>query len=323
MIIDLKYHIVTLVAVFLALGVGIFIGSAMIGNDYIAEQQKQFADRLEKDFETLREQNRESAKEIAAIQDDAADLRQFSEDIMAPLITNRLIGRSVAVIETSNYSMNSDLINALKKAGAKVLSVTTILNGLTLPEQNRAALAGELGLGGINDRQLLPEMARKLAAAIFTGETERVAWMDRLEELGLIQSSGVYGGNPDSILIIGGAIERDKNYTKKVDLPLIRYYTDQGVKVFGAEHSKVAVSYMQAYQQLEISTVDNVDTIPGQVALILALDNHPGDYGIKPTAKQFLPEIEPFQQSEAVTAEKTPVLPSNDQQAGSDPSRRR
>lgn len=42
MIIDIKYHIASLTAVFLALGIGIVIGTSMIGSDTITKQQKEY-----------------------------------------------------------------------------------------------------------------------------------------------------------------------------------------------------------------------------------------------------------------------------------------
>ena len=38
--VNLKYHIVSLIAVFCALGIGIFVGSNLVGNDFV-DQQKQ------------------------------------------------------------------------------------------------------------------------------------------------------------------------------------------------------------------------------------------------------------------------------------------
>ena len=44
--IDIRYHIASIVAVFLALGLGVLIGSTIVGDDLLVDQQKKLLDRL-------------------------------------------------------------------------------------------------------------------------------------------------------------------------------------------------------------------------------------------------------------------------------------
>lgn len=48
---------------------------------------------------------------------------------------------------------------------------------------------------------------------------------------------------------------------------------------------------MKEYQHNHISTVDNIDTVPGQMAMVLALNGQSGHYGIKSTAQKLLPDL--------------------------------
>ncbi len=48
---------------------------------------------------------------------------------------------------------------------------------------------------------------------------------------------------------------------------------------------------MEEYQKDKISTIDNVDLSPGQISLVYAMEGEPGDYGIKVTAKKFMPSL--------------------------------
>ena len=63
--IDLRYHIATIVALFLALAAGILIGSTIVGDDLLVEQQKKSIDRLEEQFLSLREQENYCRKLIS------------------------------------------------------------------------------------------------------------------------------------------------------------------------------------------------------------------------------------------------------------------
>ena len=52
--IDIRYHVATLAAIFIALGVGILIGSTLVGGDVLVEQQKKMIAQLETQFDVLR-----------------------------------------------------------------------------------------------------------------------------------------------------------------------------------------------------------------------------------------------------------------------------
>ena len=69
-----------------------------------------------------------------------------------------------------------------------------------------------------------------------------------------------------------------------------------GVPVVGVEPARVEQSAIPVFQHYGLSTVDGIDTEPGQLALALLLgDAKPGDYGIRDTATSgILPPIEPL-----------------------------
>ena len=57
MIVDFKYHIASLVAVFMALGIGVIIGSSVLGESIvrnIVAEQELLITRLEEDYDGLK-----------------------------------------------------------------------------------------------------------------------------------------------------------------------------------------------------------------------------------------------------------------------------
>lgn len=58
-----------------------------------------------------------------------------------------------------------------------------------------------------------------------------------------------------------------------------------------AEDSMAPVSYVRYYEKAGITTIDDIDTAYGQVALVQAMAGHPGHYGIKQTAESFIPPL--------------------------------
>lgn len=57
MLISYKYHIVSLTAVFLALAIGILIGSNLVSSKAFVQQENFLVAQLEKDFKKLRLEN--------------------------------------------------------------------------------------------------------------------------------------------------------------------------------------------------------------------------------------------------------------------------
>ena len=66
MLIDLRYHLVTLVAVFLALAVGMLVGSYFMVGPSV---ERQVAKGLEQQFGKLRTDNRNQQRRIESLQD--------------------------------------------------------------------------------------------------------------------------------------------------------------------------------------------------------------------------------------------------------------
>ncbi|SHK06260.1 copper transporter [Desulforamulus aeronauticus] len=289
MIIDYRYHIASLVAVFIALGIGILVGSAVLGNEVIAERQKQLADRLEVQLEELRQKNEAVQARANNLEIDNNIQRQFEKQVLPPLITGKLTGKRIAIVETNSYGFRDDLVNTLSMAGATVQSVTTILDGFDVTG-HKEQLRSELGINDQNDNDMMSFLAKETARGILTGEKQ--ALLNTLSQSELLKLSGDYGVPVDAVIFIGGSQDQTLVKTEIVDYPMMDYFLQQKLPVFGVEETNVTYSYMKSYQKKRVSTVDNVESAPGQLALVLAIADKPGHYGVKPTAKQLLPPFD-------------------------------
>ncbi|WP_066637528.1 copper transporter [Desulfolucanica intricata] len=288
MIIDLKYHIASLVAVFLALGIGILIGSTMLGSDTIVKTQKQMTDNLGQQLEILREENEAIETRANKLEYNNNILNEYEKEVLPLLVANRLSGQKVAILETHSSGVSDNLKNIFKLAGAEVTSVTTITDGFDF--SNDKKLPASLNLTPDLDQDKITEiLAKNVAIGILSGQNNEI--INNLIENEFIKTEGTYGQPINAIVIIGGS--RDEHMVKlaDIDLPLIDYFKESNINVYGVETSEVEISYMKDYQKKQISTVDNIDTVPGQMALILAMQGNPGHYGIKDTAQDLLPPL--------------------------------
>ncbi|WP_418792393.1 copper transporter [Phosphitispora sp. TUW77] len=293
MIIDFKYHIASLVAVFLALGIGILVGSSFLGenvNDAIIQQQKQMVNNLNRDFEQMRLDNKVAQEEIEACQSALNISKQYEEQVLPVLLSGKLEGKQIAVIETNNYDFHDKWLSILEMTGANVVSVTTVLEGFDLSkEETKTSIRTKLMLKDDSEAAVSKELAREISEGVISAQNlENLHYFEQLE---LIQNSGEYGVPIDAVIFVGGSQEDFGNRCTNFDLTMMNCFLERNIPVFGVETSDVAYSYMKEYQKLKVSTVDNIDMVPGQMSLVMAVYGKPGNYGIKTTARQLIPAV--------------------------------
>lgn len=284
MFINLKYHLASLVAVFLALGLGMLIGCAVPWEDSLAKSQQQLTSRLESQLDILKKNNNSLKARIGSLEMQNSLQDKFEKQVLPALISGRLKNRNIAVIDLNGFSVPVELTETLKSAGAGIQSVT-LLGGLELNQEKISRGTGN----NVSAEAGTPyKIGREVSRAVLTGD---MAVVDVLADKP-IKKEGEYGGRITDVVLIGGGRERGGSRTESLDSEMIDYFLSANIKVFGVEESSVPVSHMDLYQKKKLTTVDNIDTVPGLVALVYAIEGRPGSYGIKSTAQKMLPDID-------------------------------
>jgi len=116
--------------------------------------------------------------------------------------------------------------------------------------------------------------------------------VDLLAQANIVQVSGTFGESLDGIVLVGGSQDEDTARKNILDLQLLDTFKSHELAIYGVEETSAGYSYMEFYQKQRLTaTVDNIDTVPGQLALVLSIDGKPGHYGVKSTAQRLLPEL--------------------------------
>ncbi|MEW5762156.1 MAG: copper transporter [Bacillota bacterium] len=288
MIIDLRYHIVSLVAVFLALGIGILVGSTVLGGDTLVKQQEELAGRLEKHLEGLREENDALRAELDRVEKDKKFLNDFSHEVLPLLVADRLKGMKVAVIETATYELRQSVKPVLEAAGASVTATVTVAPGLAPEGTAKARLQQLTGWDNLGEGEIRRRLAAAIAQGIVAGPNQIT---DFLTREGLLDVSGSWGAPVNAVVLVGGSFDRGNQPVREIDLELADFFWARGIPVYGVEESGVAYSYIKDYRRKCAATVDNIDMPAGQFALVMAMAGHPGNYGIKDTADRLVPPV--------------------------------
>lgn len=280
--VDFRYHLASLLAVFCALLIGVLLGIALVGDP-----------RLENQLKAFKQERSDNRNTIAKLAQADRLHRTFGKQVLPYLADQRLRGLRVAIIvnrDLGDAPWVEGVITTIRQAGAQLTSTTAILPKFAeLQRQDVAKTFAEFGFPIPIEGEPRSVLAGKLAAYVAEGRPELPY---RLRQLGLIRREGNYGAAADCVLLIGGT-DTDLTSINEIDLPMIRALQEVDKRVVACEESNAQLSAMHVYERRAIPTVDNADTVAGQLALVLVLAGASGNYGVRSTADQLLPPLQP------------------------------
>lgn len=292
MVVDIRQHIITLAAVFLALGMGILIGMALVEDRALVDQQRKMIDRLEADFTALSRDRDQLRSRLALSESELKASRKLMEDIFARVAPGRLQGRRIAIISAGDSMDDKEIqaiVQALEYAGGQVPSITRVLRPFSVSKEDSQsemlALLGDRAGEGDKFGEII---SQDLVEAI--SGRGGLTIVPALESLGFVVSKGDMMGPVDAVLVISGAKSQPEIAYKDAGAPLIDALEARGVRAVIAEPSGAVVSQIKHYISKGCTTVDDVDTPLGRIALVLALAGEDGNFGFRDGAKKLLPD---------------------------------
>ncbi|MGM0471981.1 MAG: copper transporter [Bacillota bacterium] len=102
--INLRYQIVTTVIIFLTLGIGILIGSSVIGQERLVAEQRSLINRLEEDFGRLRSRNDHFKSRIQTLHQKLEEQTEFQQLILPLAVKDRLTDSKVLITHSAKLS---------------------------------------------------------------------------------------------------------------------------------------------------------------------------------------------------------------------------
>jgi copper transport outer membrane protein MctB len=273
--INLRYHIVSLAAVFLALGIGVVMGTTVVDKGVAATLQRRAqaaerrADRIEDDKTQLQRQ--------LSLWD------RFGKDDLLSLVRERLARQSAILIieDGADTALVDQTAATLQSAGAVVGGRVRLSDKWRL-EQDAAAeqLSAAIGVQTDDETKLLGDAASLLAARLRRPSDARASndLLARLAGAGFLTVEGAQSPFPAARALIVAVPAGDGTPTapeRPFVLPLLGTLGAQG-RVAVAEPTDAkhfmsdAVRGDRALAQL-VSSVDHADTPLGQLSLVEAL----------------------------------------------------
>ncbi|MFV2104003.1 copper transporter [Micromonospora sp. LOL_024] len=310
--INFRYHVVSLTAVFLALAIGLVVGTAAL-NGPVADSLRETVNSLRKDNQQMRQAVQNMQRELELEEDFAAEMAQ----VMLP---GKLTGKRVLVLSLPTGRDHTEgVLKMLQLAGADVTGRVDLQDKFINPENNNNLLelavtaarptgAPTAGLPGnghgveTSSALLATVLLDQPASAEPVTEADRRAVLAAYGNANYLTTSDRVTAPAEAVVVVSGQPYVDKDSAKK-DESVVKiaeqFDRTGGIVVAGtgsADGNLVAFVRGDAVLTQTISTIDNANTVQGQLVTTLALvqqltERKAGQYGVGDNAGSLVPRL--------------------------------
>ena len=309
--INFRYHVVSLTAVFLALAIGLIVGTAALNGP--------LSDELKHQVTQLSAQNQQYRSQVSNLNSEVNQKEQFADQIAPLVLANKLTGRHVLIVSTPQSAADvKALQNDLQLAGATVTGHVSIQDNFFNPGNNEQLLdassraLNKTPISGVPANSDGVETATALLAAVLVNRPPgQPAVPDVANTRPQIISAfgnfirvdgGDVTGTADAVIVLAGLAYTDQEATGENQrmVTMVDQFDKAGPIVVGAASTAgtgnvIAAIRNDASLSKTASTVDNDNTPQGLIAVTLALNEQvvfgkTGHYGLASSATGLLPK---------------------------------
>lgn len=292
--INIKYYIISIAAIFISLGIGIFIGFNMNGQEIFLKQQQILVDSLEDRFVEFKKEKESLEQKIQNLSTEKEKQNIFIENVFYEVIHDKLPESNIAIIETTNHYFYEDIGETLELSGAFVpIRVKYTDKIYTITKEQLEEINELMGSQLEKNEDFINFINSEITNSFVSKEINDT--LKFLIDNEYIEYTFNYNNaeniNIDSIIIAGGSAKNQEYKVEQLDVNLIKNLQDHQFNVIGVERLDVEESYIPILKKLNISTVDNINNKIGKISLVYILKGAKGHYGEKPSAESLAPFI--------------------------------
>ena len=257
---NLRYHIASLVAVFLALAVGLLLGTIVVERGLLNAQKTTLVAGLQKEFET----NRTQIQDLKTRND---ALAAYAAASVPEIVRGTLAGRTVVLLgDPDSGDILSHAAEAVRLAGGTPASVIFTGAGLSLGDAKVKDAAMKV-LGSPAESQLRARVTEALALEWTSSDRSR-ALTNALVSAGGLRVQGLEPGVPLSATVVS-AVRGSEADT--ATLALAEALASPSRPAAGVETTARRTGQAKAAAEGGLSAVDDIDEPLGKVSLIWVL----------------------------------------------------
>jgi hypothetical protein len=287
---DFRYHVASLAAVFFALVIGILVGVALASHGLGNTER----DRLQEDVRRAEARGDSFKAQVDTLTQSGASDKAFVERSYKIVMANRLKGQRIAVLFVGSTDGNLGSVKtALSDAGAgdpiRVRALTVPIDQTKLQRR----LANRPFLAAFSGPKQLEQLGHALGQEFASGGDTPL--LNALQSLIVEEKAGRTKKPADAVVVVR-TVTPQTGATAVFLRGLYAGLNDVGIPAVGVEGTDDPTSAMKTFQKAGLSTVDDIDTRAGKLALATLLSDPMarGDFGVKETATDGpLPEVSP------------------------------
>ncbi|WP_035737579.1 copper transporter [Glycomyces arizonensis] len=283
--INFRYHLISLTAVFLALTIGLILGTAALNGPAM--------EAIEATSQSLRDRNNAMRDEIEALQEELQDDQSFASEIAPSYLDGRLTGQKILLVALPGAE--TEVVDAVEEkldyAGATSAGRISLLDDFLDPANNDQL--ADLVDGVTPDTIEAPVTYDGVAAmsailaAVTTGSFEgapvEIAAGDittvttGLTELGMLTVETEPTGGATGVMLVGGAAAADSDADERntAVVTIATAFAVDDPTVYAASTSAGEGNPVVALRgddiEAPVSTVNSVTAPQGQIGAVMAL----------------------------------------------------
>ena len=275
--INMKYYVVSIGAIFIALGIGMLVGFNLNYDQELSKQQATIIEDLDKKFENLKTKNDELETALDSSEKNNTQLVEYINSNYEKIIKDELQDKNIGVITTSNdYDYSEQVQKTIKDATGNILFDIVLNDDITNQTKLKEA-SDALNINFKNSEDVSNYIVDCLK------DLNSKTNLEELEKLGIIKINSISDNysNYDEVVIATGSSKENKEKVKLVDKTIIEKLKQENKYIVAVQKSDVKTSYMEDYKESKIVTIDNVEEGLGKLSLVTVLkDKAPkGNFG--------------------------------------------
>jgi hypothetical protein len=278
-----RYHATSLIAVFIALAVGILIG-AEFGGDALTNTRKDLEHSLTGNLQDARSRADQLSAELGRS-------NEFADRVYPVLVRNRLAGKRIGIVALGGLpsELSSDIEDALGTTGGRLVGVGVVREPVDLN-----SLAGDLAKTRFADIRRNPDTLTAFGTGLGRQLVRGGTLLERVRSHVFSRASGNFGAL-DGVIVVReepedmGPVQRAT--AGRLESALMSGVAGTRTPAVGVETSTTEPSSVSFFQGNDLSSVDDVDMTAGRLAMVFAMLGAEGSFGVKGSADRLLPDL--------------------------------
>jgi hypothetical protein len=273
---DLRYHVASLAAVFVALAIGIFVGVGLSGKGFVSDAERE---NLQARIDELRLERDNAVERAAEANRSGEAFADFADATYQELVGDYLDGTVVGMVFVG--SVDQGLAGTVRRTVSDAGGRAPFLRALRVPldgEAVDAALRSEAEMRELAGKDNRERLGRELARELVTVGPNPV--LDALARVLVEEQSGA-AALPLDALVVARPAPPQRGETEQFLAGFYAGLAAARIPAVGVEQDDPRPTALRVFRRRGLSTVDAIDGAAGKVALVFLLAGaRTGSYGL-------------------------------------------